>query len=154
MSFLPCFVVIRITPKAVRAPYIAAEAASFKIDTDSISCGSIMLISIGTLFTNTRGSPPLMEVVPRILYVMSSPGVPVVDSIFSPGTTPCRAAETLVIGRSPNDSLIFTEATAPVIFTFFCVPNPMTTTSSIVWVSSCSCMLKSVLFLTVTSCVT
>ena len=85
-------VVTSTTPFAALAPYIADDAASLRTLTDSISSGLSIFKSPGTLSISTRGEPPLIESVPRML--IDFPACPGDDPpvIVSPGMEPCRAA--------------------------------------------------------------
>ena len=91
---------------------------------------------------------------PRILNCCvefkAPPLIPV--EIFIPGTTPCRASTTLFTGRAVSSSELTAE-TAPVRFSFFCVPKPTTTTSSRSSVSEVNKMSIVVLPSTETTCV-
>ena len=93
---LPFFVVIRMTPFAALAPYMAEAAASFKTSIDSISFGLIStsglvgsFVGSETLF-ETTGNPSTtysgwllaeIELVPRILTFIAWPTLPLPDSI-------------------------------------------------------------------------
>ena len=92
-----------------------------------------------------RGAPlepsPIVPV-PRILISAVLSSSPVLVDICKPGTNPCKACVAEVTGRDSN-SLAVASPTAPVRFTFFCVPNPTTTTSSRVSVSSFNTTLSS-----------
>ena len=68
------------------------------------------------------------------MLVLRSPPLELVER-FKPGTAPCNAWLTLATGRDSITSEP-TILTAPVTFTFFCVPYPTTTTSSKTFVSS------------------
>ena len=116
---------------------MAAEAASFNTEILSMSLGStsfIVLVSIPS--TKIYGSAVFNVPTPRTRIVAPScPGRPWPAVIVTPGIVPCKAVDTFCTGRLSN-ILLSTWATAPVIFTFFCVPYPTTTTSSSFWVSS------------------
>ena len=129
LPVLAFLVVTRITPNAPRAPYIAEAAASFNTEIDSTSFGLIRLISPGTPSINTRGSPPFTEPRPRTLIDPPAPGCAVENEMLTLGITPWSIWVTLPTGRF-SMSLDVTWVTAPVRFTFFCVPYPTTTTSS------------------------
>ena len=88
-----------------------------------------------------------MVPVPRILNSLLPFNEPpsLLVEIFMPGTTPCRASTVELTGRAAI-SFAPTVDTAPVTFTFFCVPNATTTTSSKVWVSSFKITFKGVPF--------
>ena len=74
---------------------------------------------------------------PRIRSVApSEPGCPEPWLTDKPALSPASEADTLVMGRDTAWSSKFIEDTAPVTFTFFCVPYPTTTTSSSIATSS------------------
>ena len=131
-------------------------AASFKTEIFSMSCGFMELISPSMPSINTNGPPsdpsPIVPV-PRILISIFLSSVPLVVEICKPGTIPWRAWTAFWTGRDSNASAL-TMPTDPVRFTFFCVPNPTTTTSSSFCVSSSSVIFRIVCPVNLTSCVT
>src|SRR5574344_1687990 len=108
-----------------------AEAASFKTEMLLMLSGLKNDKSgISTPSNKTRGLLfPLIEPVPRTLIEGEAPKSFVANVIVRPGTVPCNPLETSVIGLLLNVLPTSTEETAPVRLTFFCVPNPTTTTS-------------------------
>src|SRR5699024_6029185 len=109
-----------ITPLAALAPYIAVEEASFKTETDSISLGLILLISLVIIPSTTYIGElvPLIDCVPLILTEALSPGDPLLPEIFKPGTLPLIASIGLAAGIRSN-SLAETVEIAPVRSFFF-----------------------------------
>ena len=86
---LPFFVVIRTTPKAARAPYTAADEASFNTETLSISCGFNKEMSlVSTPSTRINAEPPFKEVIPRTLKVAVAFGLPLGMVMFKLGIAP------------------------------------------------------------------
>ena len=115
-------------------------AASFSTEIFSISCGLIAFISPSIPSMSTNGStfePAPIVPTPRILNFLSEPREPPPSpvEIFIPGTIPCKASMVELTGRA-EISFAPTVDTAPVTFTFFCVPKATTTTSSNVCVLS------------------
>ena len=112
----------------------------------STSCGLILFILASTPSIITNGLESFNVPCPRTRIVAPSlPGRPPLPAVTeTPGAIPASPAESEVIGRLSTILLISTEATAPVIFTFFCVPYPTTTTSSKACESSFSRTVKEV----------
>ncbi|MNI39969.1 hypothetical protein D3C73_941680 [compost metagenome] len=103
---------------------MADEAASFSTDTLSISAGlSVNKSELlkGTLSTNIKGAPPLIEVNPLILNSGAVLGLPLAIEIFKFGIKPCKPCPTLAIGLFSN-CLALIASTAPVKLARFCVP--------------------------------
>ena len=100
-----------------------------------MSAGFTFCILCSTPSTNTYGSPPLIEPIPRILNLISAPVSPPTPpptasvAKFKPAILPCKALVTSVTGRLTMASS-FNVATAAVIVFLFCVSIPTTTTSS------------------------
>ena len=116
------------------------DAASFKTEIDSTSSGFRLFIfpSIPSINTKVAALEPCdMVPVPRMLISSVCPNSPprFPTDRFRPGTVPCRDCPKLVTGRE-SSILVSTVATASVRLAFLWVPNPTTTTSSNVWVSS------------------
>ncbi len=88
-----------------------------------MSLGSISSIFPDKPSINTNGSVPALEKVPvpRILTVAPVPGRPEVCKTLSPGAKPANACAVLITGLLAKSSADM-EDTAPVRFTFFCVP--------------------------------
>ena len=122
--FCPCLVVIRITPKAARLPYMADEEASFSTEMVAISLPlTIERSSTGTPSTIIRGEEfcPFDSVPkPRIDIDGEAFRAPLLLSTVRPGTAPCNAFETSCTGRLPSVFSMSTLATAPVRLAFFC----------------------------------
>ncbi len=139
---LPRFVLIRITPFAPRTPYTALADASFSMENDSISAGSILFRSRSMPSTRTKGLLlPLKDEIPRIKKVeLSYPGSPVRCAPMTPASCPIKLVlmERLVPTCNFLGSIV---VTAPTTETFFCLPKPTTTTSSNVFASSFSATL-------------
>ena len=72
---------------------------------------------------STSGSVPALEKVPvpRIFTLALAPGRPEFCSTLKPGARPAYACAVLVTGLLASSSAV-TDDTAPVRFTFFCVP--------------------------------
>ena len=145
---------IRITPFAPRAPYKAADAASFNTVIDSISWLLIVLRSPsnGAPSRITNGAfPALIEPIPLILTDGDDcPGWPLLLKICIRVVLPTSAS----IGFETCNLLIssaFTTEAEPVNADFFCVPKATTITSSR---SLASCSKTTFTFppLTVTVC--
>ena len=101
---------------------MAAEEASFKTEILSISFGSTTFISPSTPSIKTIGLDTLNDPKPRIkILPVSLPGCPPALVTVTPGAKPCKPWETFDIGLDAKD-LESTDATAPVMFTFFCEP--------------------------------
>src|SRR5688572_8251692 len=82
--FLPCLVVMIITPLAAREPYRLAAVASFRMLMVAISAGSSALISpsYGAPSTTNNGAlDALMLPTPRIRMVELLPGCPLADVV-------------------------------------------------------------------------
>ena len=146
MSTLTCasrerlrLVVTRMTPAAPRAPYRAAEAASFRTVTLSMSlCGMLVrLAGYGAPSTMTSGSVEAdREEIPRMLMLpLPAPGAPDAPFIWRPATWPTRALVTLVVARFCSSSAFITAA-EPVKASFVVVPKATTMVSSSRLVSS------------------
>ena len=133
---LPCtpsFVVTKIIPFAPLAPKIDVVVASFNIEKLSISSGcnlarssilsSTPSISIKGLLVRPNVVTPLTK-----NWALSSPGSPFLWQEISPAIRPERAVVRLLAGILNSDGFI--EDMAPTTASFFCVPNPTTTTSS------------------------
>ena len=123
MEALPFLVVTRTTPLAARAPYIAAVAASFNTEIDSMSLGliSVMLPGIPSINIKASGVAP-NDPTPRTRIVpVFSPGRPPGCVIVTPGICPVNADTTEDVARfsSFSASIIAIE---PMTLTFFCVP--------------------------------
>ena len=97
---VPRLVVIIITPFAPRTPYTAVADASFRIEMDSISFGSILLNVAAsmpsTIINGADGSNNSVDwanvPTPRILNVEASwPGAPLFCTERSPGIRPTSA---------------------------------------------------------------
>ena len=106
----------------------------------SISLGARAFISPSDPSIRTSGlefDPLPMVPVPRILRAMvllrAPPEFP--TERLRPGIIPCSAWPRFCTGRAARD-LESMEETAPVRFTFFCVPYPTTTTSWVTLASS------------------
>ncbi|MND78501.1 hypothetical protein D3C80_702150 [compost metagenome] len=120
-----------------------ADAASFSTDMEAISLGSTSLIAASNPSITTKGDALFNVPIPRIVRVPpSAPGCPEFWVTCSPATFPANAIEAFVIGRL-SISAIETDVTAPVRFTFFCFPNPTTTTSCSPKLSSSSFIISS-----------
>src|SRR6187399_170462 len=102
---------------------MAAEPASFKTVTVSISLGSKRLVGplYGTLSTMIKGLLVLMPdvgldpnpVPPLIFHEVLAPGAPELIVTCNPGVAPCNKAPRLDTGRSPKTSFILRVAVAP-----------------------------------------
>src|SRR5665648_130464 len=92
----------------------------------------ILLISTsGIPSTTTNGEEEFTVPNPRmIILALSLPAIPDDCVTASPGISPDIPDDRFVNARLVNFASILTAETAPVRFTFFCVPNPITTTSS------------------------
>src|SRR5665647_238938 len=108
-----------------------AEAASFKIEIDSISSGLKVEISVsGIPSTTYNGSlPALIEEDPLTLIVSPAPGFPEFEVTCTPAALPCSASPAFTIGRLAISADVTTD-TAPVRSFLRCVPYPTTTTCS------------------------
>ena len=121
----PRFVVIKITPFAPLTPYTAVAEASFKIDNDSTSFGSIsfkLFTSIpSTIIKGFCDSASLAKVpTPRIRNVdMSCPGSPLRCTLNNPGILPPSALLILACGDCKR-SFVVTIEIEPVTVSFFC----------------------------------
>ena len=121
--FLARFVVMIITPFAACAPYIEADAASFRTCIDSTSLLLIIVPGLSRVITpSITYNGPLAslrnEEAPLIdVLVLRPPGVPSVV-IVMPGTRPCNDCRTFPVGVS-DTSFIFTTDTEPVKSDFF-----------------------------------
>src|SRR5690606_36147442 len=126
LAFAPRFVVIRTTPFAACAPYMEAEAASFKTSMEAMSLGLMEAKAFWepcpdrpteatcTPSTIYKGSvPAFMEPTPLICTLSLPPGCPELEVTCTPATLPCMARSKDWMGRSSNISP-FTEAMAPV----------------------------------------
>ena len=92
---LPRFVVIRITPFAPFTPNTAVAEASLSTEIDSTELMSTPLIGRSIPSTNTSGSLPFHELLPRIMILgSSSPGKPELCIVTTPGKLPVNAAPT------------------------------------------------------------
>lgn len=127
--------VIKITPRK-RSFIMADEAASFSTDTLSMS----WIQHADALLLHYRWAPMgflrwwrVCRVCWTTCFVWVRP-----PPIVNPGMAPCNAAAALMIGRSPKTSSITCDWNWE--FTFFCGPNPTTTTSSKALASSWSTM--------------
>ena len=80
---------------APRTPKTAVAEASFKIETDAISLGSIVdILSRGTPSINIKGFDPFTVPAPRKYKVTSSPpGRPEVCIAVKPGIRPANAVD-------------------------------------------------------------
>ncbi|MNT18683.1 hypothetical protein D3C72_1538990 [compost metagenome] len=120
---LPLLVVMRITPLAPRTPYTAVAVASFSTDTVSIELISTLLNGRSTPSTIVRGSVLFHVLRPRItIRGSSSPGIPVLAVVTTPGTLPVRAAPTLATPPALSNTFPVVCVTAPTTVSFFCVP--------------------------------
>src|SRR5690554_3704657 len=94
---LALFVVIKTTPLAARVPYMAPDAASFKISTDCISeeanCAKTSE-DTGTPSKTIRGWELLIVPTPLILILGVLPGVPELTN-STPDALPCKAMAAL-----------------------------------------------------------
>ena len=113
--FFPDFVVTITTPLAALTPYIAAEAASFKIEMVSISLGSRLSNGLSTPSTIIKGAPePVGELLPLIKNLAEfSPGTPLCCLAITPGNLP----ESMVVRLSTGfceSSRLLSVATEPV----------------------------------------
>src|SRR5690606_34147223 len=96
----PLLVVMRITPLAALAPYMAADA-SFNTEMDSMSLELILSQPGGfcTPSTTTRGLLSPVVLLPRIkISALSAPGSPERLSAVSPGTNPDNELVRLTAG--------------------------------------------------------
>ncbi|MNY08325.1 hypothetical protein D3C86_1411720 [compost metagenome] len=122
MPACPLFVVIRTPPFAPRAPYTAAEAASFSTVTLAISLGSILLIERSTPSTRTNAPLSPNVLCPLIKNVGSSnPGFPLRWAVITPVIFPAKEFAKLgtgaLVSAAPSK-----EEIAPDTSDFFCVP--------------------------------
>ena len=132
-----------MTPLAPRTPYTAVAEASLSTLTFSTSFGSSMLKAVmsRTMPSMTISGfwSPAYVPTPRTRIVDSSkPASPAIPAI-----RPTRALEILVTGERIS-SLPDSCPMAPVTVSFFWVPKPTTTTSSMLWTFSSSTMRISV----------
>jgi hypothetical protein len=111
---------------------MAAEAASFNTSILSISLGFIEFKELkGTPSTTYNGSlEEFIDPTPLMRIETLPPGCPLFCVTCTPANRPCKAWSNPVTGV-PAYSLELTEETAPAMFAFFCVPYPITTTSSV-----------------------
>src|SRR5690606_23748015 len=123
-----------MTPLAAREPYNEAEAASFNTDILAISLGlnaanSAPVAGIPSIMNIGEGDPKLER--PRTVILPVFPFATSAGRLNTviPGEIPCNAFCNEVTGRSANCLGVIDE-TAPVKFSFFCVPKATTTTSS------------------------
>ena len=101
---------------------MAAEAASFRTDIDSMSLGSTLSNDDSNPSMMTSGDESLSVPMPRTVIVPpSAPGWPEVWVTCTPVILPCRASDTSVIGRFLK-SAVETVDTAPVSFSLLVVP--------------------------------
>ena len=136
-----------ITPLDAREPYIAAAEASLSIVNDSISSGLSRSkgfdmappapCAIGTPSMTINGSlEALSEADPRILMREPEPGPPSPGVTSRPGTLPLSMSWVLTTAPLFRSSAL-KAMMEPVRSSFFTVPYPMTTTSSMNSASSC-----------------
>lgn len=116
------FVVMRITPLAALAPYMAVEEASLRISIFSISLALILRISDviipSTIYNGS--APPKTEPTPRILTFGVLPGAPLL-MIDTPAALPCIACDAVKTGSCEiSEDFIFIDE--PVISDFLLVP--------------------------------
>ena len=92
MPTFPFLVVIKITPKAARAPYIADDAPSFKTDIVSTSFGFIVFrLRASTPSTKIKGLALLLiDPIPLMFKFGSALISPLPKVTFNPGDTPCN----------------------------------------------------------------
>ena len=131
----PFFVVMITTPFAPRAPYIAAEDASFSTSIDSISFGlnvnngfvgapllDSFVVTNGIPSNTYKGSlPALILAAPRTLIDIPPSTLPLVCVICTPANFPTKAFWTVATGIC-SMSLEVTFATASVDFLLLVVP--------------------------------
>ena len=133
---LPRLVLIKTTPLAPFDPYIAVADASFKTVNDSTSSTFISFKSRSKPSTKTNAAllAPKVDIL-RTQNSDTDPGRPSVCIACMPGTTPANASAIEALGEYFNSSTS-TFVIAPVTAIFFCVPIPVTTTSSIILASA------------------
>ena len=152
-SLRPFLVVIIITPLAPRAPYNAAEAASFKTVSLSISAGLREFISPskGTPSRIINGAlPELIELIPLMRMAGDDPpGCPDWRVICTPDTFP-RNASTGLVTCTLDISSSFSTPAEPVNADFLAVPYATTITSSMLFCTGI--MTMRMLLFAVTSC--
>ena len=151
LSATPCLVLISTTPLAPRTPYTAVAEASFNTEKLSISAGSMSLIlpSSPSISTKAEAFAPKVPI-PRIQKSeIFLPGSPLASEVITPATRPPSRLLTDVVGRCK--SLVSMVVTADKVDILRCVPNPVTTTSSIL-LSLTSLIAKSDLFPITTYC--
>ena len=131
LSALPRFVVISTTPFAPRTPYTAVADASFNTENDSISDGSIELISPSKPSISTKADAFAPKVpIPRIQNsAIFLPGSPDANDEITPATRPPNKLATEAVGCCK--SFTSTAVTAANDEILRCVvPKAVTTTSS------------------------
>src|SRR5690606_38772719 len=122
-----------MTPLAPRTPYTALAAASFNTENDAIFSGSISCNDRSTASTRTIGlALPVKVLMPLIQKSeLLNHGLPLRWTAITPDTIPARLllSDRLgVICNFAGSTLLM----APTTDAFFWVPNPTTTTSSMV----------------------
>lgn len=103
---------------------VAASLRKLIWSTSAASSASNASLSRTTPSITNSGSPNA----PRMRMLEEAPARPEVLVTFTPGARPARALDRLD-GARFTSSPAFTGVTAPVRFTFFCVPYPTTTSS-------------------------
>ena len=133
----PRLVVTRITPLAPFTPNTAVAEASLSTDMFSTEDISTELSGRSTPSTNIRGALLFHEVCPRrIISGSSSPGIPELCFVTTPGKFPVSAAPTLDTPPARSSTLPEVCEIEPTTEAFFCCPYPTTTTSSSISESS------------------
>ena len=114
---------------------------------------STELISRSIPSTSTSGSLLFQELFVRMMISgSSSPGIPEVADVMTPGKLPVRAAPRLVTPPARSSTFPVVCVMEPTTEAFFCWPYPTTTTSSNCWELSSKVTRSGPPSVTFTSC--